>query len=90
MKRTVLCALLMLGGCAAQPPKVVTRIKIVRPRIPAALLTCPPAPAVPASHAPAAVARYVVSLWEAHGLCHDRLDEVRRTLDKIDGTPGSG
>lgn len=90
MKNAALLVLLVLGGCAAQPPSVVTRIKIVRPRIPAVLLTCPPAPAVPTSHAPAAVARYVVNLWEAHGICHDRLDAVRETLDKVEGTSTSG
>lgn len=90
MRKTFLCALLVLGGCAAKPPQVVTRIKIVRPTIPAALLSCPPAPPVPASQAPSAVARYVVSLWEAHGICHDHLDEVKHTLDKLDKTASAG
>ena len=90
MTRVMLVALLVLGGCAAKPPQVVTKVKIVRPTIPAALLSCPPAPPVPASKAPSAVARYVVSLWEAHGVCHDHLDEVKHTLDRLGKTASAG
>lgn len=76
---TLLCVL--LAGCAAAKPVTVTRIKLVQPQIPAALLICPAAPAVPAATRQSQVASYIAELWQAHSVCYDHLAAVNRTLN---------
>jgi hypothetical protein len=62
--------LLLLAGCATPPPPaLVTRIVTITPSIPAGLLTCAPAPAVPLATSQAAVAKYIVALWQAGQDC---------------------
>lgn len=81
MIRTTLIVLL-LAGCAASKPVIVTKIKLVEPQIPPALLTCPNAPAVPAATSQAVVANYIVALWKAGTLCRDHLAAIRHMIAK--------
>ncbi|MHB1303016.1 MAG: hypothetical protein ACYCZB_06015 [Acidiphilium sp.] len=71
---------LLLAGCAAPKPATVTRIELVRPEIPTALLSCPEAPVVPMASRQSQVAAYVAELWQAHAVCYDHLAAVGRTL----------
>ncbi|MDD2877993.1 MAG: hypothetical protein PHT60_13660 [Acidiphilium sp.] len=70
----------LLAGCAGAKPLTVTKIKLVQPRIPAALLTCPASPAVPVAAKQSQVAVYIVDLWRAHAICYEHLAAVRQTL----------
>lgn len=88
MKRAgcaALLASLSLGGCGSQAPQVVTRIRLVEPRIPPALLVCPAAPVVPAATRQSQVASYVAELWRAHQVCRDHLVAVAHTLRALPG-----
>lgn len=71
---------LLLAGCTATKPATVTRIELVRPEIPTALLSCPAAPAVPAASRQSQVAAYIAVLWQAHAVCYEHLAAVGRTL----------
>ncbi|EGO95898.1 hypothetical protein APM_1275 [Acidiphilium sp. PM] len=73
-------AVVLLAGCAAPPPQVVTRIRVVEPRIPPSLLACPPAPAVPLVQRQSQVANYVAELWEAGEICRNHLAAVAGAL----------
>jgi hypothetical protein len=70
----------LLAGCAAAQPITITKIKLVQPVIPVALLTCPASPAVPAAAQQSQVAEYIAILWRAHAICFDHLAAVRQTL----------
>jgi hypothetical protein len=65
MRRLII--LLFLAGCAAPAP--ITKIVTVTPTMPAGLLTCSPAPEVPAAVNQAVVANYIVALWLAGQNC---------------------
>lgn len=78
MKRIgLLCCL--LAGCAAKPV-TITKIKLVEPHIPSALLICPANPIVPVATKQSQVADYIAQLWRAHAICYDHLAAVRGTL----------
>lgn len=78
MKTAVLCGALALAACAATPqPQIVTRTVFVRQSIPPSLLTCQPTPPVPQPTSQAAVARYIVALWETGQDCRVKLGGVR-------------
>jgi len=77
---SVLCCL--LAGCAAVPPVTITKLKMVQPNIPDALLTCPSSPAVPVAIQQSQVADYVAVLWRAHAICYDHLTAVRHALQQ--------
>jgi hypothetical protein len=70
----------LLAGCAAGKPITITKIQLVQPVIPAALLTCPGNPEVPVATQQSQVAEYIAALWRAHAICHDHLVAVRQTL----------
>lgn len=81
MKTTVLCAVLVLAGCATTPqPQIVTRTVYMRQTVPPSLLTCAPSPPVPQPTSQAAVARYIVALWEAGQDCRVKLTGVRSVV----------
>ncbi|MDD2860222.1 MAG: hypothetical protein PHI71_04010 [Acidiphilium sp.] len=84
MRAIVICAL--LAGCAAPPPVTITKIKLVQPDIPAALLDCPGDPVVPVAARQSQVAAYIAQLWEAHAICANHLGAVRRTLQATAST----
>ncbi|MEM9725128.1 MAG: hypothetical protein AAF909_06680 [Pseudomonadota bacterium] len=66
-----------MSGCAKPEP----RLELVRPEVPAALLSCPDRPAPPGeTAAQREAALYVIALAEAHGLCRERLHAVARLL----------
>lgn len=69
----------LLTACVGNNPPEV-RVEYVKP--PAALMTCPTAPAVP-EHGGSDndVAEYVLRLWGAHRSCYDSLDAVKRFVD---------
>jgi hypothetical protein len=71
---------MLLAGCAAPAPVTITKIKLVQPDIPSALLTCPGDPVVPVVARQSQVAAYVAQLWEAHAVCANHLGAVRQTL----------
>ena len=75
----MLAAAMLLAGCTPPPP-VVTRIRVVEPRIPPSLLACPPAPAVPLVQRQSQVATYVAELWEAGEICRNHLAAVAGAL----------
>lgn len=78
MKRiSLVCCL--LAGCTAKPV-TITKIKLVQPHIPGALLICPGDPVVPVATRQSQVADYIVQLWRAHAICYDHLKAVRGTL----------
>jgi len=70
-----LLLMLLLAGCAATPP--VTRIVTISPEIPAPLLECAPAPDVPPATSQAAVARYIVALWQAGQDCRAHVAAIK-------------
>ena len=78
--RGLMLAVVLLAGCAARPPQVVTRFRVVEPRIPPSLLACPPAPAVPLVQRQSQVATYVAELWEAGEICRNHLAAVADAL----------
>ncbi|MGC8526451.1 hypothetical protein [Acidiphilium sp.] len=78
--RGLMLAVVLLAGCAAPSPQVVTRIRVVEPRIPPSLLACPPAPAVPLVQRQSQVATYVAELWEAGEICRNHLAAVAGAL----------
>lgn len=88
IRKIVLLPALLLAGCGASPPRVVTRIRLVQPQIPPALLVCPAAPVVPLATSQSQVAAYVAELWRAHQVCHAHLAAVARTLKVLPGAPG--
>ncbi|OYV35523.1 MAG: hypothetical protein B7Z80_18110 [Rhodospirillales bacterium 20-64-7] len=67
---------LALSSCAPVPPPVMTRIQVERVTLPPALLTCPPAPAVPVTNLQSVVARYIVALWQAGQVCRDDVASI--------------
>lgn len=80
IRAAIVC--MILSGCAAKPAPV-TSIRLVRPQIPRALLTCPGAPDVPAAVRQSQVAAYVAELWRAHAVCYDHLAAVRQAVLSI-------
>ncbi len=83
----MLAAAALLAGCAASPPQVVTRIRVVTPLVPPALLSCPAAPAVPVVQRQSAVATYVAQLWEAGEICRNHLAAVAGVLRQPGALP---
>lgn len=89
LRPTMLLSLLCwsaLSACSADPPRLLTQIRIERIAPPAALLTCdpwPPAPAEPTTQRD--VAAYLVDGWAAWSDCSDRLRAVRAFVE--DGEP---
>ena len=74
--------LLPLAACSSTPePRVVVETRIERQQIPADLLTCLPAPAVPVAESQRDVARYLVDLAEAGEDCRAKLAGVRGLVD---------
>ncbi|HTQ70633.1 MAG TPA: hypothetical protein VMH92_03965 [Acidocella sp.] len=69
-----------LTGCAtspAPPPIVETKIEVQRITIPAALLTCPPAPDVPINpKLQSAVADWIARSYIADSACREDLAEI--------------
>lgn len=84
-----LLPILLLAGCGASPPRVITKIEMVRPRIPPALLACPTAPVVPKATRQSQVATYVAELWQAHEVCHAHLVTIAHTLKALPTSSGS-
>ena len=81
MRIAVLCAVLALAGCAATPqPQIITCTVYVRQTMPPSLLTCQSPPPVPKPTSQAAVARYVVALWESGQDCRVKLAGVRSVV----------
>lgn len=80
IRAAIVC--MVLSGCAAKPTPI-TSIRLVRPQIPPALLTCPGAPAVPLATRQSEVAVYVAELWRAHAICYDHLAAVRQAVLSI-------
>jgi hypothetical protein len=79
MRRLVI--LLLLAGCAtAPPPTLVTRIVTLSPNVPAGLLKCQPAPAVPVTVSQAVVAKYIVALWQAGQDCRAHVSAIGQAL----------
>jgi hypothetical protein len=78
-------SVLLLASCAAPAPQVITKLQIETPTVPAQLLTCSPAPAVPPSAGltQSAVAVYVAQLWDAHLDCSDKLAAVKQALSTL-------
>ena len=76
-----ICFGLLLNGCATKPV-VVTRIKLVRPSVPASLLVCGAMPQVPPIVDQASVAKYIVSLWQSDLQCHAHLSAIRVVLGR--------
>jgi hypothetical protein len=82
--RTTTLALLCALSCAACAPetRVVPEVRVERHRVPAALLTCPPRPPVPAEPwTERVVAGWLLDVEDAYGTCTARMDEVRRMVD---------
>ena len=77
--------ILLFAGCTTSKPVTVTKIQLVSPQIPAALLSCPPSPAIPAVTSQAVVARYIVALWRAGMVCRNHLDAIKKSIS----TPSS-
>ncbi len=71
-----LLSLLCLTGCAGGPP-AAPRVEVVRMTVPAALLSCQPAPVPPAMADDRDLARYILALSDAGDDCRDRLSRVR-------------
>jgi len=71
---------LLLAGCTAPAP--VTKIVTVTPTIPAGLLSCAPAPEVPAAVNQAVVANYVVTLWQAGQDCRAHVTAISQLFSK--------
>ncbi len=80
MRFLLLTLPILFVGCAAEPP--VTRIVTVTPQIPAPLLHCAPAPAVPVTNSQAVVAQYIVSLWQAGQDCRAHVNAIKAALAK--------
>lgn len=77
-----LCFLALLTACGTPEVRTVPVVKIERPEIPAGLLTCDPAPAVPVAETQRQVAAYVVDLWEAGEDCRVKLGKVRGLVER--------
>jgi hypothetical protein len=75
-----LAPLLLLAGCGV--PQPTTRIITLTPTVPAPMLSCAPAPAVPQTDHQSVVAGYIVTLWEAGQDCRAHLNAVRSALAK--------
>lgn len=74
MRRLAVAAVLALAGCARAPEPVV-----VRPSVPASLLTCAPAPVAPDLNVPRwdeALANYLLDLGAAGADCRAHLHAV--------------
>lgn len=72
--------LLLLPACGSAPPPP-PEVRLVRPEVPAALLACRPAPAVPPVDADdTAIAGYILDLEEAGADCRDRLQRMGSVL----------
>lgn len=67
----------LLTACGTPEVRTVPVVKIERQKIPAGLLTCDPAPAVPVAETQRQVAAYVVDLWAAGEDCRVKLGKVR-------------
>lgn len=68
-----------LAGCAAPKPQTVTltRVQVVRERVPAGLLSCAAEPAVPRATLQSQVAGYIVGLHAAWRDCSDTVAAVK-------------
>jgi hypothetical protein len=77
--RHLLC-LLLLAGCAAPAP--ITKIVTVTPTMPAGLLSCAPAPEVPAPLSQVVVANYIVALWQAGQDCRAHVAAISQLFTK--------
>ncbi len=75
-----LLSLLCLTGCAAGP-EPAPRVEVVRIAVPAALLSCQPAPVPPTMADDRDLARYILALADAGEDCRDRLARVRGLVD---------
>lgn len=62
MKRAALFLALGLAGCSGAP-QVVTRVRVERIQIPAALLADPPPPAPPKRNASSDISIWLAQLW---------------------------
>jgi hypothetical protein len=73
----MLCA---LAACGDDKPGTVPELRIVRPAVPAHLLSCEPEPPGPGDKPGLTqrdVARYIIQLQAAAADCRARLNEVR-------------
>lgn len=62
MKRA-LVACILLAGCTAPAPKIITQVQTVRVHVPAALLIAPAPPAPPRVNSAGAVSAWLARLW---------------------------
>ncbi len=77
-------AILLISGCAHRDaPQIVTKVEVRQIAVPDALLTCMPEPeAREVWNSQKQVALYLIRVSEAGEDCRQKLDGVRRLLDK--------
>ena len=77
-------AILLISGCAHKPtPQIVTKVETRQIAVPEALLSCMPEPeAREVWNSQKQVALYLIRVSEAGEDCRQKLDGVRRLLDK--------
>jgi|GEM_PF-2886327 len=82
MALSVLCFAALSSACAKAEPEIVKRIEYVPQTIPAVLLSCPEAPAVPdpATATQRTVAAYLVETVHAGEDCRAKLEAVGRLV----------
>jgi hypothetical protein len=79
----LLCCAALSSGCASSPalPRLFTETRIERPQVPAALLTCSDAPALPGeASTQRTVASYIADLAGAWEDCRAKLAAVGKLL----------
>ena len=77
----LLCALISPGCASKPPPELITRLQVVRPALPAALLSCSPEPPPPATDLDDDAVEWIAAVQLAGRDCRGKLDAVRDLVD---------
>lgn len=73
-----LCCVILLTACTGVPQ---TQVQVIKPEIPASLLSCEPAPAYPDQNASQRdVSIWVTRLWYAHADCQSKLHSIKSSI----------
>jgi hypothetical protein len=78
---SVILLTIILTACGGTKPTIVTEVRTIVVEPPAGLWQCPDVHAPPATATQAAVADYVLGLYQSHRICKESINAVQQFLE---------